>query len=284
MTRRNPWGRHSCLPAPPSRQEYLPAQWRRNCGTAQRTEETGSQEDQPVGFRAVFIAIVVGAALIVAAFLVNSYRPRAVTDKFSAALVRASGTCAECHAEMQFSVVHEYDLSVHAEKKINCLECHQPATGQESKDHHGFVIAARLTAGELPHVSRADLSAIPTQPPCRAVLGGGLRRQGPQRRTSGLQRKIPPRILQTAAQRARRPGRAGGVRRWLRPVSQRRPAQRRRHHRHLHRLSHAPHVFRRDRPPADDLRPVPHGAGPFPAGNLRRVQTRRPVPGPTLSS
>jgi hypothetical protein len=100
-----------------------------------------------MSFRSVFIAVVIGASLIVAAFLVNSYRPRAVTDKPSPDLVRASGKCAECHREQQFSIVHEYELSVHAQKDINCLECHQPAKGQKSKEHNGFVIAERLTAG-----------------------------------------------------------------------------------------------------------------------------------------
>ena len=100
-----------------------------------------------MGFRSVFIAIVLATGLIVAAFVINSYRPKAVTDKPSAALIRASGKCAECHREMHYSVVHEFELSVHNEKKINCLECHQPAENQESKDHHGFLIATRLTAG-----------------------------------------------------------------------------------------------------------------------------------------
>ena len=36
--------------------------------------------------------------------------------------------------------------SAHARKDINCLECHQPAGGQEGQDHHGFVIAKHLTA------------------------------------------------------------------------------------------------------------------------------------------
>ena len=100
-----------------------------------------------MGFRAVFIAVVIGTGLVVGAFLVNSKRPAAVTNKFSADLVRSSGKCAECHSEMHFSVVKEYDLSRHAEKKVTCLECHQPAEGQDKKDHHGFVIATRLTAG-----------------------------------------------------------------------------------------------------------------------------------------
>jgi hydroxylamine dehydrogenase len=92
------------------------------------------------------MAVFIGTALLVAAFTVNWFRPRAVTDQPSAALVRASGKCAECHSNQQFSVVHEYELSVHAKKRINCLECHQPAEGQKRQDHHGFVIATRLTA------------------------------------------------------------------------------------------------------------------------------------------
>jgi hypothetical protein len=38
-------------------------------------------------------------------------------------------------------------MSAHARKGVNCLECHQPAAGQEKKDHHGFVISTKLTAG-----------------------------------------------------------------------------------------------------------------------------------------
>jgi hydroxylamine dehydrogenase len=99
-----------------------------------------------MNFRAVFIAVVIGTALIVAAFVVNWYRPRGETDQPSAAFVRASGKCAECHANLQYSVVHEYELSVHAAKHVNCLDCHQPAPNQPTKNHNGFVIADHLTA------------------------------------------------------------------------------------------------------------------------------------------
>jgi hydroxylamine dehydrogenase len=99
-----------------------------------------------MAFRSVFIALVIGTALLVAAFMINWYRPRGVTDQPSPALVRASGKCAECHANMQFSVVHEYEMSAHARSNVNCLQCHQPANGQQGKDHHGFTISAGLTA------------------------------------------------------------------------------------------------------------------------------------------
>lgn len=98
-------------------------------------------------FRPVFIAVVIAFALIVGAFLVNRARPRAETEHPSAALVRATGKCAECHARTQYSVVHEYEMSMHAQKGVNCLECHQPAAGQAKRNHHGFEIAGKLTAG-----------------------------------------------------------------------------------------------------------------------------------------
>ena len=99
-----------------------------------------------MAFRSVFIALVIGTALLVAAFMINWYRPRGVTDQPSAALVRASGKCAECHANMQYSVVHEFEMSAHARNNVNCLQCHQPAGGQQGKDHHGFTISVGLSA------------------------------------------------------------------------------------------------------------------------------------------
>jgi hypothetical protein len=99
-----------------------------------------------MSFRGVFIALVIGTALLVGAFMINRYRPRSVTDQPSPQLIRASGKCAECHSNLQFSIVHEYELSVHARKRVNCLECHQPVQGQESQDHHGFVITRHVTA------------------------------------------------------------------------------------------------------------------------------------------
>jgi nitrate/TMAO reductase-like tetraheme cytochrome c subunit len=104
------------------------------------------KEKRTMSFRPVFIAVVVGTALVVAGYIVNAYRPRGVTDQPSAAFVRASGKCAECHANLQYSVVHEYEMSVHAKKHINCLECHQPVGEQKGQEHHGFVISTALTA------------------------------------------------------------------------------------------------------------------------------------------
>jgi hydroxylamine dehydrogenase len=100
-----------------------------------------------MSFRSVFIAVVAAFALIVAAFLVNRARPKVEVEQPTADFVRASGKCAECHARLQYSVVHEYEMSAHARKGVNCLDCHQPSAGQEKMDHHGFVISKHLTAG-----------------------------------------------------------------------------------------------------------------------------------------
>ena len=99
-----------------------------------------------MSFRSVFIAIVLGFALIVAAFMINRQRPRVETDQPNAALVKATGKCAECHRQETSAVVHQFELSEHARRGVTCLDCHAPAAGQEKLDHRGFVIATHLTA------------------------------------------------------------------------------------------------------------------------------------------
>ena len=91
-------------------------------------------------FRAVFVAILMATALIISAYLVHSRRPRSELEQPNASFVKATGKCAECHLNTQYSVVHEFEMSVHARKGVNCLDCHQVAPGQKSKEHHGFVI------------------------------------------------------------------------------------------------------------------------------------------------
>src|SRR5215470_937305 len=98
-----------------------------------------------MNFRAVFIAITIATALILSAYLLNSRRPRTAVEQPSAAFVRASGKCAECHLNSQYSIVHEFELSAHARKGLNCLDCHQVATGQKGTNHNGFVINTAVT-------------------------------------------------------------------------------------------------------------------------------------------
>ena len=98
-------------------------------------------------FRAVFIAVSIAFALVLAAFLINRARPGVETEQPRAEFIRASGKCAECHARTQYSIVHEYEMSKHAQKGVNCLDCHQPSGNQKGREHNGFTIVSSLTAG-----------------------------------------------------------------------------------------------------------------------------------------
>jgi hydroxylamine dehydrogenase len=97
-------------------------------------------------FRAVFFGVVITTVLLVVALLVNSVRPKVEVLQPHAALARAVGKCAECHRQETSATVHEFEMSRHAEKGVTCLDCHQPAEGQEPLDHLGFTIAKNLTA------------------------------------------------------------------------------------------------------------------------------------------
>lgn len=97
-------------------------------------------------FRSVLIAVVLGTALVVAAFLINRQRPAVERGQPTAALVKATGKCAECHRRETSAIVAQYETSRHAAKGINCLECHRPLEGQPSMEHRGFTIAKSLTA------------------------------------------------------------------------------------------------------------------------------------------
>ena len=98
-----------------------------------------------MNFRGVFVAITIATALILSAYLINSRRPRVIVEQPSAAFVRASGKCAECHLNTQYAVVHEFEMSAHAKKGLNCLDCHQAAQGQRSTNHNGFIITTAVT-------------------------------------------------------------------------------------------------------------------------------------------
>ncbi len=86
-----------------------------------------------MSFRGVFVAVVIAAALVVAAFLVNSRRPLVEVVQPTAALARAVGKCAECHRQETSAVVHEFEMSAHARKGVTCLDCHAP-TGKQARD------------------------------------------------------------------------------------------------------------------------------------------------------
>ncbi len=99
-----------------------------------------------MGFRGVFLGVLLGTALIVAALLVNRARPRIDVDRSSVQMVKAVGKCAECHRRETSAVVHEFEMSRHAEKGVNCLDCHKVEAGQDALEHRGFTIAKEVTA------------------------------------------------------------------------------------------------------------------------------------------
>lgn len=107
-------------------------------------------------FRSVFVAVVIAAGLIVAAFAVNSFRPKVENSQPSVTLARSVGKCAECHRRETAAVVHEFDLSKHAEKGITCLDCHHPVKGQKGVDHRGFEIAEHLTAANCAECHKTE--------------------------------------------------------------------------------------------------------------------------------
>lgn len=97
-------------------------------------------------FANVFVAVIIGATLITLVVMINSFRPAVVTKQPSPEFVRATGKCAECHSRTQYSIVHEFELSVHAEQNVNCLDCHSAQQGQSAQEHYGFEINPHVTA------------------------------------------------------------------------------------------------------------------------------------------
>lgn len=97
-------------------------------------------------FRAVFIAVFIGTALVVAAVLVNQRRPAVETGYPTADLVRATGQCATCHRDETGAMVAQYERSAHHEAGVNCLQCHGVAEAQVGVDHRGFEISENVTA------------------------------------------------------------------------------------------------------------------------------------------
>lgn len=99
-----------------------------------------------MSFKAIFIALSISTALVVAAFMLHQQRPEEELHQPTMQLVRASGKCAQCHRKETAAVVREYEMSRHAAEEVNCLDCHSPAEEQESYTHRGFVITKNPTA------------------------------------------------------------------------------------------------------------------------------------------
>jgi hydroxylamine dehydrogenase len=128
-----------------------------------------------MSFRGVFIAVFLGTALLVAAFMINARRPQTEIARPSADLVRATGKCAECHRKETSAVVHEYEMSRHSVAGVNCLDCHQVVAGQKELAHRGFTITAQITAANCRQCHPAEygqyLKSRHAAPAWAAVLG-----------------------------------------------------------------------------------------------------------------
>ncbi len=97
-------------------------------------------------FKHVFIAIFLGTALVVAAWMLMQARPDVQTEQPSAEMVKATGKCASCHHRETPGVVKQFQKSAHAREGVTCLDCHQPADGQETTSHRGFEISENPTS------------------------------------------------------------------------------------------------------------------------------------------
>ncbi len=100
-----------------------------------------------MAFRSVFIAVFIGTALVVAAWILHSQRPATELQQPTEQLVRATGKCAMCHRQETAAIVRQFERSRHAKVGVTCLDCHRPVKGQKGKEHRGFTLAKSLTSG-----------------------------------------------------------------------------------------------------------------------------------------
>lgn len=130
-----------------------------------------------MSFRGVFVAVFLGTAMVVGAFLLNSRRPERDTRQPSVAFVRATGKCADCHRHETAAVVHEFEMSRHSAAGVTCLHCHSAVDGQTVMDHKGFSIIKKVTAANCKqcHPEQYDqyLRSRHAAPAWAAVTGKG---------------------------------------------------------------------------------------------------------------
>ena len=211
-------------------------------------------------FRGVFIAVVIGTAMIVSAFLVNSRRPRVELVKGNVALIRATGKCADCHRDETAAVVHEFEMSRHNAAGVNCLHCHQPVDGQEVLDHKDFQITRTVTSANCkqchPEQYEQYLKSRHAAPAWAAVSGKDDFTDG----TDPGVREISPWRCRPTGECAGAYGRPGGHDQGLPEVPRRGQTEPGRFDWLLHGLPRAARRLDRAGPYTRDLRPVPHGA------------------------
>lgn len=97
-------------------------------------------------FKSIFLTVLIGGVLVVAAFYIHTQRPETQTAQPSPDLVKASGKCAACHRQATPAIVAQHERSPHVQEGVNCLDCHRPQDNQESFEHRGFTLAVALTS------------------------------------------------------------------------------------------------------------------------------------------
>ena len=151
------------------------------------------------------------------------------------------------------------------------------APGRRRTEHHGFVISARLTAGNCrgchEQIYQQFLRSRHAATSWAAVYGD----KGLTPEQVNFSRDLSAGRDEASAASIRHARRRLRDGQRLRAMPRDRQAQCRRHDRHLHQLPYPSHQFGGNRPPAAYLRAMPHGAGPFADRNLRRVETRHDV-------
>ena len=97
-------------------------------------------------FRSIFISVVIGSSLILAALVINNARPARQTSEPLPAFAQATGRCAQCHREETGAVVHQFERSQHNLANITCYDCHQRLEGQDALTHYNFELARDVTS------------------------------------------------------------------------------------------------------------------------------------------
>ena len=99
-----------------------------------------------VTFRSVFIALVIGGALILSAIILHELRPAHEVQRPTEEAITATGDCAKCHRQETSAIVHQYEKSAHAQEGVTCLDCHKVREGQKSYEHREYMLAENVTS------------------------------------------------------------------------------------------------------------------------------------------
>ena len=161
-------------------------------------------------FKNVFVAVALGTALVVAAFLVNAQRPRVERDQPSAALVEASGKCAECHRR-ETSGDRRRVRAEHARRRRASTA--SIAIGRvEGRTRRWTTAASRSPRRSRRRTARSatrrEYDQFTRSRHAAAVVGGGERREGLHAGAARARRALPPGLGEPRAERDRRDSRA----------------------------------------------------------------------------